>query len=380
MSDTETSGTAPVAPAATNAPSAPAVPVAPSADVAAPAAPAFGTSRGSGLARGKRALHPATTSNSNTAANGDYTPTTIQIVTAEREYKNPFAPEQPAEVPAPAVVAASPVRPPEPASAPAPHAATAPAVASQQPADNAAAESVPAAIPSVGEPEKAELKILPPVDKPRPAQHWDASTPADSTDDTSVHPSLRSDRPVFRPESQSGERRDQHAFRDRGERRRGGRDRDRERGDYGDQRAPREQREPRPEASADSAPAASAIEPAPKKSGGFFGWLKSLFGGSDDTVKADTPARSDDGRREGRREGRRGGRGGRNRDRDRDGGGFRGERRDDRPRGNPRDNPRDGYSHRQRGGRGRNSRYRGGERGGHRPSEGGGSSGDSAAS
>jgi translation initiation factor IF-2 len=360
------SGTAPVAPAATNAPSAPAVPVASPADVAAPAAPAFGTSRGSGLARGKRALHPATANNSNTAANGDYTPTTIQIVTAEREYKNPFAPEQPAEVPAP-------------------HAATAPAVASQQPAGNAAAESVPAATaatPSVGEPEKAELKILPPVDKPRPAQHWDASTPADSTDDTSVHPSLRGDRPVFRPESHSGETHDQRAFRDRGERRRGGRDRDRdrERGDYGDQRAPREQREPRPEASADSAPAASATEPAPKKSGGFFGWLKNLFGGSDDTAKAGTPARSDDGRREGRREGRRGGRGGRNRDRDRDGGGFRGERRDDRPRGNHRDNPRDGYSHRQRGGRGRNSRYRGGERGGHRPSEGGGSSGDSAAS
>jgi translation initiation factor IF-2 len=366
-----------VAPAATNAPSAPAVPVAPTtADDAATAAPAFGTSRGSGLARGKRALHPATTSNSTTAANGDYAPTTIQIVTAGREYKNPFAPEQPAEVPASAAVAA---RPPEPASAPAPHAATAPAVASPQPADNAAAGSVPAtADAGVGEPEKAEIKILPPVDKPRPAQHWDTSTPIDSTDDTSVHPSLRGDRPVFRPESQSGETRDHRAFRDRGERRRGGRDRERERDGYGDPRPPREPREPRPEASADAAPDASATGPAPKKSGGFFGWLKNLFGGSDDTAKAGTPARSDDGRREGRRDGRRGGRGGRNHDGG--GGGFRGERRDDRPRGHHRDNPRDGYNHRQRGGRGRNSRYRGGERGGHRSSEGGGSSGDPSAS
>jgi translation initiation factor IF-2 len=370
-----------VAPAATNAPSAPAVPAATPADVAAPAAPAFGTSRGSGLARGKRAPRPATTSNNTAAANGDYTPTTIQIVTAGREYQNPFAPEQPAEVPAPAVVAASPDRPPEPASAPAPHAATAPAVASQQSDDNAPAEPPPAEpAPGAGEPEKAEIKILPPVDKPRPAQHWDASTPANPGPDTSVHPSLRGDRPVFRPESHSGETRDPRPLRgERGERRRGGRDRDR--GDYGDQRAPRDQREPRPETSADSPPDASAPEPTPKKSGGFFGWLKNLFGGSDDdTAKAGPRARSDDGRREGRRDGRRGGR---NRDRDRDregGGGFRGERRDDRPRGHHRDNPRDAYNHRQRGGRGRNSRYRGGERGGgHRPS-GNGSSGDSTAS
>ncbi|MDR0902857.1 MAG: hypothetical protein LBM92_08835, partial [Opitutaceae bacterium] len=148
--------------------------------------------------------------------------------------------------------------------------------------------------------------------------------------------------------------------------------------DYGDrdQRAPREQRDFRPEAPSESAPVAAATEPAPKKSGGFFGWLKNLFGGSSGAAKTDAPARSDDGRRDGRREGRRGGRGGRNRD----GGGFHGERRDDRPRGNHHDNPRDGYSHRQRGGRGRNSRYRGGERGGHRPSDGGSSGGNSPAS
>src|SRR5687767_10377601 len=110
MSDQATSGEAPVAPAETV--SAPPAPVANTAQ-AAPAAsfPSFGTSRGSGLARGKRASTPATTSNTTPAASGEYTPTAIQVITTEREYKNPFAPETPAEpvqasAPAPAPVVA----------------------------------------------------------------------------------------------------------------------------------------------------------------------------------------------------------------------------------------------------------------------------------
>lgn len=79
---------------------------------ASPAAPAsFGSTRGSGLARGKRPSHgPAPTP---TASNSEYKPTAIEIVNAPREYQNPFAPATPepaprAEVTASEVPAATP--------------------------------------------------------------------------------------------------------------------------------------------------------------------------------------------------------------------------------------------------------------------------------
>src|SRR4051812_14370259 len=59
------------------------------------AAPSFGSTRGSGLSRGK-AKRPAAPAAA-TAASSDYTPTAIEVVTAPREYQNPFAP---AETPA----------------------------------------------------------------------------------------------------------------------------------------------------------------------------------------------------------------------------------------------------------------------------------------
>ena len=93
MSSTESSG----APAEASAP-----PPAPDA-----AFPTFGSTRGSGLARGKRpTASPATA----TAAAPGYTPTAIEVINAPREYQNPFAPaETPAAVPAETVSAPAPV-------------------------------------------------------------------------------------------------------------------------------------------------------------------------------------------------------------------------------------------------------------------------------
>src|SRR3954467_14038787 len=99
MSSTESSG----APAeATATPSAPDA-----------AFPSFGSTRGSGLARGKR---PAAGPAASTAASTEYTPTAIEVVNAPREYQNPFAPaETPAAAaPAPAPVEQAPAIPPAP--------------------------------------------------------------------------------------------------------------------------------------------------------------------------------------------------------------------------------------------------------------------------
>src|SRR5436853_1736867 len=115
MSSTESSGAPAEATATTPAPDA--------------AFPTFGSTRGSGLARGKgkRTNAPAAA----TAASTAYTPTAIEVVNAPREYTNPFAPaETPASVtepvaavaPAPAAPAPVPVKaysaPVEPAPAP----------------------------------------------------------------------------------------------------------------------------------------------------------------------------------------------------------------------------------------------------------------------
>ena len=93
MSESVPSGDASVAPAATN--SAPPVAVPTTAkENASPPPASFGSSRGSGLARGKRGSTPAAATQKN-APEGSYKPTAIQVVSVEREYKNPFAPEQP---------------------------------------------------------------------------------------------------------------------------------------------------------------------------------------------------------------------------------------------------------------------------------------------
>ena len=91
MSSTESSGAPAEATATTPAPDA--------------AFPTFGSTRGSGLARGKR---PAAGPAASNTASAEYTPTAIEVVNAPREYQNPFAP---AETPAASVPAPKPFEP-----------------------------------------------------------------------------------------------------------------------------------------------------------------------------------------------------------------------------------------------------------------------------
>src|SRR3954464_11030689 len=101
MSSNESSG-APAEATATNP--------APSAEF-----PTFGTTRGSGLARGKRpSAGPAAAT---AAAPSDYKPTAIEVVNAPREYTNPFAPVSPEPVERADEAAPAPVEKPVVASA-----------------------------------------------------------------------------------------------------------------------------------------------------------------------------------------------------------------------------------------------------------------------
>lgn len=309
---------------------------------------AFGTAKGSGLSRGKRASVPAAAPAASSASTGTYKPTSVEVITPVREYTNPFEAPKPAE-PAPAPVAAEPIAPspaPEAAPAPAPvslaanspvttasepPAATAPAAGEMFPfneGDKKPAHAIPAEViqPPV---EKAEIKILPPAEAKRPAVSW-----GQGTNDEDTRPE-RDPRPTFQP--------------DRRERK-------------FEPRQPRsqEQREPRRESSFEQrgpvpAPANKAPAPAPEKSsGGFFGWLKGLFGGK----SAETPAPQGEQRQGGREGGefhRRRHRGGRGR------GGYQGDNR-----GGPRPEG-------QQGGEGFRSQGQGGEQQeGERRFEGGG--------
>jgi translation initiation factor IF-2 len=239
-----------------------------SATTPAPAAefPTFGTTRGSGLARGKRAT-AATAAASSTPAATDYKPTAIEVVSAPREYTNPFAP----------------------AEAPAAEAAPAPAPTAEPPAPSGAA--APAA--PVSE-EPAQLNILPPAEqRTAPAQTWESAgfTPAheprderaprdeqpEEVDIASIPPQFLYVREgvkfVPTPKNWGG--------------------------------APRERR---PSAESHSAPKAEPqdrIHSAPAKSGGFLGWLKGLFGGSKTAEPATAGGES---RREGGHRRHRGGR------------------------------------------------------------------------
>src|SRR6478735_2157129 len=100
MSSTESSGAPAEATATTPAPDA--------------TFPTFGSTRGSGLARGKR---PAAGPAASTTASAEYTPTAIEVVNAPREYQNPFAP---AETPAASAPVPAPFEPAPFAITPAP--------------------------------------------------------------------------------------------------------------------------------------------------------------------------------------------------------------------------------------------------------------------
>lgn len=321
-----------------------------SATTPAPAAtfPTFGSTRGSGLARGKRpAASPAATA----AAPTGYTPTAIEVINAPREYQNPFAPaetpaaaspEPVARVPAESAVPApvAPVAPTPVVVAPAPVVESAPAVAAVAPAAPVQNEA------------PAELNILEP-EQPKAvhAQTWESEG--------------------FRPARERSERprRDERAPREERAPRseqpaepvdlasipekflyvRPGYNYVPTPTNYGG--APRERSERPAHGSPERAMETSVAAEAPAKSGGFFGWLKALFGGSP-AAPAATGTPSGEQRYEG---GQRRHRGGRNRSGGQGGGEGGGQRRS-------------------RGGRGR-----GGERGGYRGERsGGGDAGPSA--
>ena len=271
MSSTETSG----APAEGTA-----TPPAPAA-----AFPSFGTTRGSGLARGKRPSTAAASAAS--TAPSDYKPTAIEVVNAPREYTNPFAPANP--------------EPAAPAATPAPAAEVAPVIETVAPAPAPVAEAAPAPVAE----EPAELNILPPAaQKTAPAQTWESEgfsptreprrerAPRDEqpeeVDIASIPPQFLYVRPgvkfVPTPRNWGG------APRERKPR---------------DESAPRSADTPRASAPAAAAPAA--------KSGGFLGWLKGLFGGSGESASAPVSAGGESGeaRREGGHRRHRSGRGGR---------------------------------------------------------------------
>jgi hypothetical protein len=277
----------------------------------------------------------------------DYKPTSVQVITPAREYKNPFATSEAADV-----SAEEPVKVETPA-APVAVVEAAPTPEAEVHAPEAAVE------------EKAEIQILPPAESSRPAVSWESPSAAAARPESSYgeRPTFRPDR---RPESDRRPEPDAQAPRAEGrEPRRDGRERrhDPYRGQPRDPRDEYPQRDERPR----NEPAVQAESSQPEKpaSKGFFGWLKGLFGGSK-PVEAPAPQESSgrqygDGHRPRRRH--RGGRG-----HGGEGQGYRGDRPAQQPgegrgpqggefenRGDRNGGPR---RRRHRGGRGRD---RGGE-------------------
>ena len=161
---------------------------------------------------------------------------------------------------------------------------------------------------------KAQLNILPTEEPKRTELSWEAGS-SDVSAKTNARP-RREDRPIFRaerPEKSPFDPRDQKPFEAREPKPfqprepRESREPRREPAFEPRRNPPFEQREPRQK---------PAAEIAPKKSGGFFGWLKSLFGASKPAAtngtSTSTPAgefsREGDQRQQRRRH--RGGRGG----------------------------------------------------------------------
>ena len=297
---------------------------------ASTAAASFGSTRGSGLARGKRPANSPVTSA--TPASTEYTPTAIEVVNAPREYQNPFAPaETPASVTADQPAPAAPVAPVREYSAPLPDDRSGQIPGLQQQATGHVAP--------VQNDEPAELNILEPAQQNvAPAQTWESE---------GFEPvrEPRTERPRREERSERPAREERVALTEIPEKFlyvRPGHTYVPTPSNFGG--APRERNH------GDSAAPARSFDAAPAKSGGFFGWLKSFFGGSSAEPVAATSSHGEH-RRDG---GHRRHRGGRNRsgqggDRAGYSGGGEGGDRGGSPGGQRRD----------RGGRGRSGGYRG---------------------
>ena len=324
MSDPESSGAATSAAGPASTPSTPPNPT--------PVPSAFSNNRGSGLARGKRPANPPAPTASAAPAT-EYKPTAVSILTAPTEYKNPFAPPAPVVAPVEAAPVVADLPAPAPATVQAPLPATPVAEAS---APVSPVTSEPVRIPyetpvrtGPSEPEPMpELKILPPEATKRVEHNWEsdsfrnvASQPAGEPGRTPDAPrpprdDRRNERPVFRPER---DRRDDRPADERAEARPAW---------AGPARPPGN------EQAGTRTPPPSKSE-APAKSGGFFAWVKQLFGGAPAAPKSEASSEPR-GEREYPQEGqyrRRRRRGGRGRN-------FQGDQR----------GPRDGQSGGQSGG------------------------------
>ncbi|MEO7598485.1 MAG: hypothetical protein ABIV50_06105 [Opitutus sp.] len=305
MSDQATSGE-PSSASATATDSAPSAAV-PSGE--AKPIGSFGNARGSGLSRGKRATPPAAAASTSSVSPGSYKPTSVEVITPQREYTNPFASEMPAPAPTinePAPQAAS-VSTPTAVPPPENPAPVAPAVLATPPAPARVSEMFPFTPTAGNEPkpgspqplppsgEKPEIKILPPAEAKRPSVSW-----GDGTNDEDTRP--QSDqRATFRPD-----RREPRASEPRSPEPRAFEPREpkpfqpREQKPF-QPREPREAREPRRDGNSPSRSGQNRESPrpshpvvAPKPSGGFLGWLKGLFGGAPaEAPKPPTEARDD---------------------------------------------------------------------------------------
>ena len=209
MTDPATSG-GPDAPSAENpAPVPPAGAAgAPFAAAAAPTPGAFGSTRGSGLLRGKRPTAQAAASAS--PKPGDYQPTAVEVITAQREYKNPFGgavstpPTASSEEEVDTAPPAVPQEPRQPEKVARPEVS----IAASAPPAEPAARAEPAPRPETGAADaKSQLNILPPAEMKRTQLHWDKSHSADKDRAPEFAPRPRRDerrdeRPSFRSEGQ----------------------------------------------------------------------------------------------------------------------------------------------------------------------------------
>jgi translation initiation factor IF-2 len=276
MTDPETSGAAAnPAPSETSG--------APKAAESTPQFGAFGSTRGSGLARGKRATTTAASAAPATA--GEYKPTAIEVVVPQREYRNPFGDPPAAVEPA----AAEPAPPPP---APAPAAPVAPVTPAARIEDPAPAPRPEAEVHDEV-PEKAELNILPTEEVKRPPVHWGTTPPPGAAAPGVFQTRARREEgrsPGFAPRQEPAREQGPGAGDPRREHHRHESHREgREAGDRRDSYR-------------------SSPGPAHRARGGFLAWLKNLFA----PKPAAEPSRSEprqDGDGQFHRRRRRGGRG-----------------------------------------------------------------------
>ena len=134
-----------------------------------------------------------------TPVKSDYKPTAVEVITHEREYKNPFASQEAASAPAAEPAKCRGPRGATPRRKPRPQAADAPAAPASPPEPVA---------------EKPEIQILPPAEAARPAVRWESpsarlrreSQPGDRPDRGSGEgrPTFRADRRDDRERAASG--------------------------------------------------------------------------------------------------------------------------------------------------------------------------------